>query len=161
MRKLSGHETECRGARDLGFRMRQGKKKTFPGKIIVERLKELNVEVTDYAVIPDDAKKIEEKLLQYADSLNLDLVVTTGGTGLGPRDTTPEVMKKIIDKEIPGIAETARVYGQARTPLAMLSTKRCRSSGKNGDRQFARVEERRIGISRRTCCRRCCMCSRC
>lgn len=81
----------------------------------------MNVEVTDYAVVPDDAKKIEEKLLQYADTSNLDLVVTTGGTGLGPRDTTPEVVKKIIDREITGAAEAARVYGQARTPLAMLS----------------------------------------
>ena len=84
-------------------------------------MKELNIDVADYAIIPDDSKKIEEKLLHYADSLNLDLVVTTGGTGLGPRDTTPEVVKKIIEREIPGIAETARVYGQARTPLAMLS----------------------------------------
>jgi len=98
-----------------------GKKEDVSGKIIVERLKELNVEVADYAVVPDDFKKIEEKLLRYADSLKLDLVVTTGGTGLSPRDTTPEVMKKIIEREIPGIAEAARIYGQARTPLAMLS----------------------------------------
>jgi len=98
-----------------------GKKEDVSGKIIVERLKELNVEVSEYAVVPDDFKKIEEKLLRCADSLKLDLVITTGGTGLGPRDTTPEVMKKIIEREIPGIAEAARVYGQARTPLAMLS----------------------------------------
>ena len=98
-----------------------GKKEDTSGKIIVERLKELNIDVADYAIIPDDSKKIEEKLLHYADSLKLDLVVTTGGTGLGPRDTTPEAVKKIIEKEIPGIAEAARVFGQARTPLAMLS----------------------------------------
>jgi cyclic pyranopterin monophosphate synthase len=98
-----------------------GKKEDTSGKIIVERLKELDVEVADYAVVPDDSKKIEEKLLLYADSLKVDLVITTGGTGLGPRDTTPEVIKKIIEREIPGVAEAARVYGQARTPLAMLS----------------------------------------
>lgn len=98
-----------------------GKKKDTSGIIIVDRLKELNIDVADYAIIPDDSKKIEEKLLHYSDSLRLDLVVTSGGTGLGPRDTTPEAMKKIIEKEIPGVAEAARVFGQARTPLAMLS----------------------------------------
>jgi cyclic pyranopterin monophosphate synthase len=98
-----------------------GKKEDMSGKIIVERLKDLNIDVADYAIVPDDFKRIEEKLLHYTDSLTLDLVVTTGGTGLGPRDTTPEVVKKIIEREIPGAAEAARVYGQARTPLAMLS----------------------------------------
>ncbi len=98
-----------------------GKKEDVSGKIIVGRLKELDVDVADYAVIPDDSKKIEEKLLHYTDSLKLDLVITTGGTGLGPRDSTPEVVKKIIEREIPGVAEAARTYGQARTPLAMLS----------------------------------------
>jgi len=98
-----------------------GKKEDTSGKIIVERLKELDIDIADYAVIPDDSKKIEEKLLHYAGSLKLDLVITTGGTGLGPRDTTPEAVKKIIEREIPGVAEAARVFGQARTPLAMLS----------------------------------------
>jgi molybdenum cofactor biosynthesis protein MoaC len=90
-----------------------GTKEDTSGKIIVERLKELNIDVADYAIIPDNSKQIEEKLLH--------LVVATGGTGLGPRDATPEAVKKIIEREIPGIAEAARVFGQARTPLAMLS----------------------------------------
>jgi cyclic pyranopterin monophosphate synthase len=98
-----------------------GTKEDTSGKIIIGRLKELNIDVADYVIISDDSKKIEEKLLHYADSLKLDLVVATGGTGLGPRDTTPEAVKKIIEREIPGIAEAARVFGQARTPLAMLS----------------------------------------
>jgi molybdenum cofactor biosynthesis protein MoaC len=98
-----------------------GTKEDTSGKIIVERLKELNIDVADYAIIPDNSKQIEEKLLHYVDSLKLDLVVATGGTGLGPRDATPEAVKKIIEREIPGIAEAARVFGQARTPLAMLS----------------------------------------
>jgi cyclic pyranopterin phosphate synthase len=98
-----------------------GTKEDTSGKVIVERLKALNVAVAEYAVVPDDAKKIEEKLLLYTDTMKLDAVFTTGGTGLGPRDTTPEVIKKIIEREIPGISETARAFGQARTPLAMLS----------------------------------------
>jgi len=98
-----------------------GKKEDTSGKVIVERLKALNVDVAEYAVVPDDAKKIEEKLLLYTDTMKLDAVLTTGGTGLGPRDTTPEVIRKIIEREIPGVSETARAFGQARTPLAMLS----------------------------------------
>ena len=99
----------------------EGKKEDASGKIILEKLRGFKIDVADYAAISDDAIKIEEKLLHYADSLKLDLVITTGGTGLGPRDNTPEAVKKIIKREIPGVAETARAYGQARTPLAMLS----------------------------------------
>jgi molybdenum cofactor synthesis domain-containing protein len=98
-----------------------GKKKDESGKLIVERLKSLNVGVVNYAVIPDDAKEITKKLLHYADGLKLDLVITTGGTGLGPRDNTPEAVRKIIEREIPGISETVRAFGQERMPFAMLS----------------------------------------
>ncbi len=98
-----------------------GKKKDESGKIIVERLKELKIGIADYTVIPDDTKEITKKLLHYADKLKLDLVITTGGTGLGPRDNTPEAVRKIIEREIPGVSETMRAYGQERMPFAMLS----------------------------------------
>lgn len=98
-----------------------GKKKDESGKIIVERLKTLNVGIAEYAVVPDDTKEITQKLLHYADKLKLDLVITTGGTGLGPRDKTPEALRKIIEREIPGVSEAVRAYGQERIPFAMLS----------------------------------------
>ena len=98
-----------------------GKKRDESGKIIAERLKELKLRVADYAVIPDDPEEITKRLLQYADKLKLDLVITTGGTGLGPRDNTPEVVRKLIEKEIPGIAEAVRAFGQERKPFSMLS----------------------------------------
>lgn len=98
-----------------------GKKEDVSGKTIVERLQDFNIQVAEYEVIPDDVKRIEERILYFADSLKLDLVVTTGGTGFGPRDTTPEAIKKIVEKEIPGVTEAARAFGQERTPLAMLS----------------------------------------
>ena len=98
-----------------------GKKEDISGKIIVERLTGLKIEVAEYSVIPDDPKQIEQKLLHFADDLKLDLVVTTGGTGFGPRDHTPEAVKKIIEKEIPGVTDAARSFGQERTPLAMFS----------------------------------------
>jgi molybdenum cofactor biosynthesis protein MoaC len=91
------------------------------GKAIVERLEREGVEVSDYRVIPDDSARIEEALIHYSDELHLDLVMTTGGTGLGPRDVTPEAMDRVIEREIPGIIEAAQAYGRERTPLAMFS----------------------------------------
>ena len=64
---------------------------------------------------------IESELKRLCDVLKVDIVLTSGGTGVGPRDITPESTKKIIEKEINGVAETLRSYGQRRTPLSMLS----------------------------------------
>lgn len=98
-----------------------GTKKDLSGRLIEERLKDEGFSVEDYKVIPDDEPLIVGALTRYADELQMDLVVTTGGTGLGPRDTTPEAMAKVVEHTIPGIAETLRAYGQARTPTSMLS----------------------------------------
>lgn len=98
-----------------------GKKKDTSGRFIVERLKERSLEVIDFKVIPDDQKAIERDLIHYSDILKVDLVVTTGGTGLGKKDVTPEAMTNVIEKEIPGVTEAARSYGQQRLPFAMLS----------------------------------------
>jgi molybdenum cofactor biosynthesis protein MoaC len=98
-----------------------GRKKDTSGLYIVERLREKRIEVVDYKVIPDDQKIIEEALISYADSLKLNLVITTGGTGLSRKDVTPDAMRSVLEREIPGIVEAARGHGQDRTPLAMLS----------------------------------------
>jgi cyclic pyranopterin monophosphate synthase len=98
-----------------------GKKTDASGKIISERLTELGLTVADYRIIPDDKHKIEETLKHYADEMQMDLVITTGGTGLSPRDCTPEAMQAVIEREAPGIAETSRSYGQERMPYSMLS----------------------------------------
>ena len=89
--------------------------------IIIQRLQAEGLEVRDYSIIPDEVDDIVRKLVAYSDDLKLDLVVTTGGTGLSPRDCTPEAMEKVVERHIPGIAEAARAYGQERTPYAMLS----------------------------------------
>ena len=91
------------------------------GKLVVERLKRSGFEVIDYKVIPDDPSQIESLLISECDELKVDLVVTCGGTGLGPRDYTPEVTRKVLEKEVIGISEALRIYGQKRTPLSMLS----------------------------------------
>ena len=101
-----------------------GKADDKSGVLLVERLKSEGLEIADYSVIPDDKTLIAGKLKRYADEMKLDLVFTTGGTGFGPRDVTPEALEEVIDRDAPGIAETIRSYGQERLPLAMLSRSR-------------------------------------
>jgi molybdenum cofactor biosynthesis protein MoaC len=98
-----------------------GKRADKSGKFIVKALKDRNIDVVKYQVVPDDSSAIEELLIKYSDDLHLNLILTTGGTGLGLRDVTPEATKNVLEREINGIAEGSRVYGQRRTPLSMLS----------------------------------------
>jgi len=98
-----------------------GKKEDKSGKIIVEKLKDQPVEVVEYDVLPDELLMIKEKLIELSDKKSLDLILTTGGTGLSPRDVTVEATKEIIEREVPGISEAGRSYGFRRTPYAMLS----------------------------------------
>ncbi len=98
-----------------------GKRAEKSGKFIVKTLKGRSIDVVKYQVVPDDSSIIEELLVKYSDDLHLNLILTTGGTGLGPRDVTPESTRKVIEREITGIAEGSRAYGQRRTPLSMLS----------------------------------------
>jgi cyclic pyranopterin phosphate synthase len=91
------------------------------GKLAAQRLKSAGFEVVDHQAIPDDPSKIELSLKTACDEMKVDLVLTCGGTGLGPRDTTPEATKKILEKEVIGISEALRMHGQRRTPLSMLS----------------------------------------
>jgi cyclic pyranopterin monophosphate synthase len=91
------------------------------GKLAAQRLKSAGFEVVDHQAIPDDPCKIELSLKTACDEMKVDLVLTCGGTGLGPHDTTPEATKKILEKEVIGISEALRMHGQRRTPLSMLS----------------------------------------
>jgi molybdenum cofactor biosynthesis protein MoaC len=97
-----------------------GQKEDKAGKTIIDKLKQSEVEVVDYTVIPDEIDDIRNTLLKYT-SNKIDMVIFTGGTGLSVRDVTPEALKPLLDREIPGIAETIRKYGQDRTPYSMLS----------------------------------------
>jgi len=116
------HEHPLRGAvLVMSDSIAAGRKDDLSGKLIVERLGKEGVEVCDYKIVPDDMDTIEGALIEYADKMKVDLVLTTGGTGLSPRDCTPEAMERVIEREIPGIAEAARAYGQERTPYSMLS----------------------------------------
>jgi molybdenum cofactor biosynthesis protein MoaC len=99
----------------------KGERPDKSGKLAVERLNSSGFEVVDYRVIPDDASRIESSLIIACDEWKVDLVLTCGGTGLGPHDVTPEATGKLLNKEVIGISETLRMYGQKRTPLSMLS----------------------------------------
>jgi cyclic pyranopterin phosphate synthase len=91
------------------------------GATAAKRLTAEGFLVTDVKVLPDDQPVIEHQLGDYADSGAVDLILTTGGTGFGPRDVTPEATQRVIDREAPGVAEALRAAGVRLTPLAMLS----------------------------------------
>jgi len=97
-----------------------GKAEDKSGKLIVGKLQQHNLSCDLYEVIPDELKIIRIKTKQLV-AEEFDLILFTGGTGLSPRDVTPEALAPLIEREIPGIMEAARNYGQQRTPYAMLS----------------------------------------
>ncbi|MFN2593286.1 MAG: molybdenum cofactor biosynthesis protein B [Actinomycetota bacterium] len=84
-----------------------------------EILREAGFQLAASSVVPDDKEVIEHRLRELC--LLVDLIVTTGGTGLGPRDVTPEATRTVIDKEAPGLAELMRLEGLKKTPMAALS----------------------------------------
>ena len=91
------------------------------GEAAREMLEEAGYDVRLRDVVPDDAARIRETLVRWADLEGLTLILTSGGTGLAPRDVTPQATSGILDYEIPGMAEAMRAAGLAKTPHAMLS----------------------------------------
>lgn len=96
----------------------KGERDDKSGPAIIEMFRG-HGEVKFYDILPDDRQMIRDKLLEYAG--RVDLVLTTGGTGLSPRDVTPEATLDVIDRQVPGIAETMRSEGLRKTRRAMLS----------------------------------------
>ena len=91
------------------------------GVAVAEKLAAAGIDVIAQTVEPDTPERIGEVVKQWTDSDRLDLVICVGGTGLGPRDHTPETLRPLLDREIPGIGEAMRAHGRERTPLANLS----------------------------------------
>jgi molybdenum cofactor biosynthesis protein B len=97
-----------------------GTREDESGRALVRMLKDAGFEVTEPVVVPDDQQRIADAIIAAAEH-GADVVVTTGGTGLGPRDVTPQATSAVIDFEVPGIGEAMRRAGAASTPMAALS----------------------------------------
>ncbi len=97
----------------------KGEREDLSGPAIREILKRIDASVEYYEVIPDEKDLIKEKLMDY--SKKVDLILTTGGTGISPRDVTPDATLEAIEREIPGIAEAMRLEGLKKTNRSMLS----------------------------------------
>ncbi|MEJ7586715.1 MAG: bifunctional molybdenum cofactor biosynthesis protein MoaC/MoaB [Ferruginibacter sp.] len=101
-------------------RVSAGLKEDSSGKLITERLRQYQLSAIEYKIIPDELTVIQHTAKQLSTE-GLNLVIFTGGTGLSPRDVTTEAIAPLLKREIPGIMEAARSYGQQRTAFAMLS----------------------------------------
>ncbi len=98
-----------------------GEREDISGREARKLLEGMSIEVLDYQIIPDEKEIIVDKLIEFTDKRKLDLIVTTGGTGVSPRDVTPDATLEVIDKEVPGMAEAMRRESAALTPHAMIS----------------------------------------
>jgi len=103
----------------------RGEREDLSGKEIERMLKNLPAEVKAYEIIPDEADIIRSKLIEFVDRKKLDLILTTGGTGVSPRDVTPEATRAVIEKELPGMSEAMRAESLKKTPNAMISRAVC------------------------------------
>lgn len=102
-------------------RVSRGQGKNESGQYLAQALAAEGAEVLAHIVVPDDLETISRTLADMADTLRVDLVLTTGGSGVSPTDVTPEATMRVIQREVPGIPEAARVATAGGSPLAMLS----------------------------------------
>ena len=99
----------------------RGERQDKSGEIILAILSSMGVHIANYEIVPDEKDLIAETLIEWADEGNLDVLFTTGGTGLTPRDVTPEATLSVVDRVVPGFAEAMRAESLKKTPMAMLS----------------------------------------
>lgn len=100
------------------------------GQALVELLSDLGAEIAEKRILSDDLAPLEQTLREICDRGDVNLIVTTGGTGLGPRDNTPEATLKVIEREAPGLSEAIRAESLKITPMAMISRGVCGVRGR-------------------------------
>jgi len=102
-----------------------GLREDTSGEALQQLLKEEGYNLREYIIIKDDEQTIVDTLIQMVDEKCIDLIVTTGGTGVSPRDVTPEAMIRVIEKDLPGMAEAMRASSFTKTPHAVISRAKC------------------------------------
>ena len=103
----------------------RGERQDESGETLVRLLSDLGAEVISHEVVPDDLEPLSDLLRESADTSGANLIVTTGGTGFGPRDNTPEATRKVIEREAPGLSEAMRAESLKHTPMGMISRGVC------------------------------------
>jgi len=98
-----------------------GEREDKSGEALVELLTELGARIVAKEIISDDIEPLADKLREYAVRADVNLILTTGGTGFGPRDNTPEATRRVIEREAPGLSEAMRIETLKNTPMAMIS----------------------------------------
>ena len=99
----------------------QGQRQDRSGPVIRERLSAIGGTVEKYEIVPDERGEIVAVLTRWADEDGVDVILTTGGTGLSDRDVTPEATRAVVDKDVPGFGEAMRMKSLEKTPMAVLS----------------------------------------
>lgn len=102
-----------------------GERKDTSGEVLAQLLGDLGAEIVATRILSDEPDPLTDALKEFADWRQVNLIVTTGGTGLGPRDNTPEATREVIEREAPGLAEAMRIETLKQTPMAMLSRGVC------------------------------------
>ena len=103
----------------------RGERKDASGELLVQLLRDLGADVVATRILSDDPGPLTDGLREFADSSGVNLIVTTGGTGLAPRDNTPEATLAVIEREAPGLAEAMRIETLKQTPMSMISRGVC------------------------------------
>jgi len=99
----------------------QGKREDISGQTIKDILTKNGFEICDKRIVADNQEAIADELKYFSDKADIDVVITTGGTGLGPRDTTPEATDSVCERRVPGLSEIIRAQGWKKTRSAVLS----------------------------------------
>lgn len=103
----------------------RGEREDASGRILVQLLTNRGADIVETRILSDDLEPLVQSLYEFAERDDVNLIITTGGTGLGPRDNTPEATQAVIEREAPGIAEAIRAESLKATPMAMLSRGVC------------------------------------
>ena len=103
----------------------RGEREDTSGAALTQLLTDAGATIVDRKILSDDLEPLAQALYEFADRSDVNLIVTTGGTGLGPRDNTPEATQSVIEREVPGMAEAMRAESLKATPMAMISRGVC------------------------------------